>query len=1028
MQSRIRFLLTVLRSGLLMLLLLSCNDNTDDDSSVSPTLPVDGETTPTLPPTPGNTPPPTWSLTPGPSESPPTPSATSTPAAAQDQDGDGFTSFEDCDDDDPEIYSGAEEIPYDGIDQDCDGSDLIDVDGDGYDATIVGGDDCNDESAGTYPGAQEIADGQDNNCNGQVDEALDTKDDDEDGMAEDEGDCNDSDPSIYMGADEIPYDGVDQDCDGSDMTDVDGDGHVAEEAGGNDCDDQNINTYPGAIEFADGRDNDCDGEIDENLNETDDDGDGYAESDRDCNDSNASIHPGAEDIPYDGIDQDCDGMDLTDVDGDGYASSQVTGGNDCDDSSAYTYPGADETCDEADNNCDGDVDEGVQQIFYADLDADGHGDSNAPFAACSSPENASDIGDDCDDSNAGTYPGAEEQCDGADNDCNGLTDDGVTKVTQYPDADGDGYGAGEPIENCAIQDGYVTNGADCDDSDATVNPAASEVCDGVDNNCDGATDEGVTNTYYLDADADGYGSEVSTDACNLPEGYAAVNGDCDDSNADENPGANEVCNGQDDNCDGQVDEGFDFSDLYADGDGDGYGAGEAVSSCQAMDGYVTTAGDCDDSNPVVNPEAFEQCNGIDDNCNGQVDDNPVDPSTFYADSDGDGFGDPARPKQACSQPSGHVEDHTDCNDSDATMYPGRSETCDGKDNDCDGSTDEGVKTTYYRDADGDGYGNPSNTTQACSAPSGYVTNHTDCNDSDATMYPGRSETCDGKDNDCDGSTDEGVKTTYYRDADGDGYGNPSNTTQACSAPSGYVTNHTDCNDSDAAIYPGRSETCDGKDNDCDGSTDEGVKTTYYRDADGDGYGNPSNTTQACSAPSGYVTNHADCDDNYAWIHPGQQYFTIAEVYSSDRYDAMTTKTSSPEYSGQVEDYHPVTNYGPILGYTLANKPNGNWVALRRMWSPTHTDHCTITENQNTGTYCHNDGSYSWDSINLGYVRKDDLGNYTHHFYRVYKTMSDGHINHRQVDTQSTRDYYLNNKGYKDGGAAGWILWNNPACE
>ncbi|MEO6456581.1 MAG: Ig-like domain-containing protein, partial [Ginsengibacter sp.] len=140
------------------------------------------------------------------------------------------------------------------------------------------------------------------------------------------------------------------------------------------------------------------------------------------------------------------------------------------------------------------------------------------------------------------------------------------------------------------------------------------------------------------------------------------------------------------------------------------------------------------------------------------------------------------------------------------------------DNDCDGQT-----TTFYRDADGDTYGNPSETIQKCSAPDGYVSNNSDCDDTHASVHPGVTEVCNGIDDDCDGQTDEGVTTTFYRDADGDTYGNPSETIQACFAPDGYVSNSTDCDDSPAGggVHPGATEICNSIDDDCDGDIDEG---------------------------------------------------------------------------------------------------------------------------------------------------------------------------------------------------------------
>src|SRR5207244_2580651 len=145
------------------------------------------------------------------------------------------------------------------------------------------------------------------------------------------------------------------------------------------------------------------------------------------------------------------------------------------------------------------------------------------------------------------------------------------------------------------------------------------------------------------------------------------------------------------------------------------------------------------------------------------------------------------------------------------------------------------------DADGDSYGNATVTTQACSAPSGYISNSTDCNDGNSAVHPNATETCNNLDDNCNGQTDEGVMTTFYRDADGDSYGNASVTTQACSAPSGYISNSTDCNDGNSAVHPNATETCNNLDDNCNGQTDEGVMTTFYRDADGDSYGNATVT-------------------------------------------------------------------------------------------------------------------------------------------------------------------------------------------
>jgi len=149
-----------------------------------------------------------------------------------------------------------------------------------------------------------------------------------------------------------------------------------------------------------------------------------------------------------------------------------------------------------------------------------------------------------------------------------------------------------------------------------------------------------------------------------------------------------------------------------------------------------------------------------------------------------------------------------------------TETCDGFDNDCDGDIDEGLTTRFFRDKDGDSFGDYNYYTYSCTVPIGFTTNDQDCNDNYAFINPNQAEVCDQKDNDCDGKIDEDAKTVFYRDQDSDGYGTPDNTKLLCEAQAGYAASSTDCNDIDRDINPGETEVCDGKDNDCNNETDE----------------------------------------------------------------------------------------------------------------------------------------------------------------------------------------------------------------
>jgi len=218
------------------------------------------------------------------------------------------------------------------------------------------------------------------------------------------------------------------------------------------------------------------------------------------------------------------------------------------------------------------------------------------------------------------------------------------------------------------------------------------------------------------------------------DGYTTCEGDCNDADGAIHPGAEEQCDGLDNDCDGAT------------------GIGEVDND---LDGVSLCEGDCDDQNPAVYPGAGEQCDGLDDDCDGTVPEDELD-------ADGDGVA-------PCAG---------DCNDRDATIYPGAKELCDGIDNDCDGSI-----SPEELDRDGDGF-------SSCAG---------DCNDDSTAAFPGAPEQCDGQDNDCDGQLSEDEA-----DRDGDGVA-------ICAG---------DCDDTQAQVYPDALEVCDRLDNDCDGSTDE----------------------------------------------------------------------------------------------------------------------------------------------------------------------------------------------------------------
>ncbi|MBM4367335.1 MAG: FG-GAP repeat protein [Deltaproteobacteria bacterium] len=508
----------------------------------------------------------------------------------------------------------------------------------------------------------------------------------------------------------------------------------------------------------------------------------------DCDDTSAMYHVGASEW-CDGIDNDCNGVadddyaiDATvwyaDADADTYGDvsvyqsacdappGHVESHGDCDDGDGSTSPEGVEVCDGMDNDCSGVADDNDAGCASepgpgdegggeaADTPADTGGGSPAEDSGDSAlPEvldTASDSG------GGGTAPEEEDPGTPTPEDCTG---------TWYADADGDGYG--DPLDavtGCAPDDSYVRNDDDCDGSDVAVNPESEEACDGQDNDCDGVTDEADAEDappWYGDHDGDGYGIGSDMErACDAPTGYVADAGDCDDADDMVSPSGVEVCDGIDNDCNEGADEvsAIDVHTWYFDSDGDGYGGLLVRTACtQPADAYPTSD-DCNDNDATVSPAGTEVCNDVDDDCNGSVDDGATAGAQYwYADADGDDYGDAGSPLWSCSTPLGYVADDTDCDDSDPGASPAHSERCDDVDNDCDGDVDElgaVAESTWYQDADGDGHGDRASTTEACNLPAGYAESRDDCDDADAGAFPGNTEVCgDGVDNDCDGVSD-----------------------------------------------------------------------------------------------------------------------------------------------------------------------------------------------------------------------------------------------------------------------------------
>jgi hypothetical protein len=362
------------------------------------------------------------------------------------------------------------------------------------------------------------------------------------------------------------------------------------------------------------------------------------------------------------------------------------------------------------------------------------------------------------------------------------------------DPDGDGFGVGP---GCLA-------GVDCEPGDALINPRASELCDGLDNDCDGQVDD----------DTLGAGGDCETGFLGVCAAGTQVCASGSPSCEPDTLASDEVCDGLDNDCDGEVDEAATggLARWFLDTDGDGWGDSAAfVDDCTGPPGYVANSGDCNEGDPFISPAAPEiDTNEVDENCNGFF--------ACFSDADGDGYGRGLATDTwatACGPEPAAAVDGGDCNDNVATISPAAVDLAnDELDNNCDGAWNCVI------DGDDDGYGTSDRVTALaprglnCTVAPNLASNADDCDDTRPDVSPRGSESAgNDADENCDG------QRLCFVDSDRDGYGGGSTSTTAgsCGSTPGLATLGGDCNDADGRRTPGRAEACDGIDNDCDGA-------------------------------------------------------------------------------------------------------------------------------------------------------------------------------------------------------------------
>jgi len=438
----------------------------------------------------------------------------------------------------------------------------------------------------------------------------------------------------------------------------------------------------------------------------------------------------------------------------------------------------------------------------------------------------------------------------------------VSSITYYQDLDNDGYGNAQVSQiGCLPIQGYVTNSLDCNDNNNAINPGAIDIPgNGIDENCNGfdaplqlgiyefagtvdcgTQDVAATNTSsnYTFSDFTAQGT-----SCASGGGIFNRSGWNQSAALDLNQYNSFTLSGA--NC-----SNLNLQKLALNHRTSSTGGTPTIFVRSSLDNFATNIdtiacswnGNVMLADTISLPASFSNVSAVTfrfyvinqatatstlrmDNVSVWGNLITIAPSLFYADADGDGFGNPAIDTLVCNAPAGYVANNTDCNDANALINP---------------------NTVWYQDLDNDQVGNTSVSQVACVQPAGYVLANGDCNDNNAAITG---------------------PVMYYLDTDNDGYGDDATGVEQCTQPANTILIGGDCNDANNAVYPGATEICDGLDNNCNGQEDEGLTfSNYYFDGDNDGYG-IGNPTVSCSPIAGYATQTGDCDDSNNTVYPG----------------------------------------------------------------------------------------------------------------------------------------------------------------